>query len=375
MKQILFSTVIAITCLSQVKSYSNSLSDCKTIAKLFWNTCTQAPDSAATWYTNFATSYVSCTYMSACPGGYGSPYNCNWPRKLCVSCSTNSTDSQVYMRIQTNTLPSHCSVTKGTPPEWVLDWSIKWNPDVSSSSNVTFASQSAFDNWVCAMEKTNAVPTTSVFSNLNTTGYSSTNDVITTGIAMNGVPIFSSVSGDLVDPYYPQMWSGVKKSTVSSEDVDACLGHAGGGVYHYHNMLNCVANRALDTSNNCTATTDCNSDLKSYALSAFSSNKSISVFGVAKDGHLIIGPYDASGNLFDCSGLDACSGTWLDDGSYVYVLTEYFPYTLNCFGPAQANTYNASCSANPCIPGYSSGNVLLHYILGTFLIALTASLF
>lgn len=98
------------------------------------------------------------------------------------------------------------------------------------------------------MGKTSTVPSTSVFVNNNYTGYSSANDYITTGIALNGVPIFSSVSGDLVDPYYPQMWSGVKKSTVSSEDVDACLGHAGGGVYHYHNMLNCLANPSLDTS-------------------------------------------------------------------------------------------------------------------------------
>lgn len=133
---------LGVSLIALVNGYTNSLADCKTVAKLFWNTCTQAPDSAATWFTNFAVSYVSCTYMDSCPAGYGSAYNCKWPRKLCVSCTTNSTDSNnVYMRIQTNTLPSHCSVTKGTPPEWTLDYSIKWNPTVSKTTNVvTFAS-------------------------------------------------------------------------------------------------------------------------------------------------------------------------------------------------------------------------------------------
>ena len=99
MKKVILSA-FALSLLVSVNAYTNSLADCETVAKLFWNTCTQAPTAAATWFTNFATSYVSCTYMSSCPGGYGKPYACSWPRKLCVSCFTNSTDSDnVYMRI------------------------------------------------------------------------------------------------------------------------------------------------------------------------------------------------------------------------------------------------------------------------------------
>ena len=97
MKNILVSGVTLLFLATKINGYGYTLDDCKTVAKLFKNTCTQAPDSAATWYTDFATTYQSCTYMSACPEGYGAPYACNWPRKLCVSCSSRF--GSVYMRI------------------------------------------------------------------------------------------------------------------------------------------------------------------------------------------------------------------------------------------------------------------------------------
>ena len=51
------------------------------------------------------------------------------------------------------------------------------------------------------MYKTNTVPSTSVFINNNVTGYATNNDKITTGVAINGVLIFSDLSGESVDPY------------------------------------------------------------------------------------------------------------------------------------------------------------------------------
>lgn len=95
-------------------------------------------------------------------------------------------------------------MTKGTPPEYTLDYTLKWNPTVSSTSNlVTYTSQTAFDAAVCSMYKTNSVPSTSVFINNNSTGYATSNDKITSGVTITGVLLFSDLSGESVDPYYP----------------------------------------------------------------------------------------------------------------------------------------------------------------------------
>ena len=140
-------------------------------------------------------------------------------------------------------------------------------------------------------------------------------------------------------------------------------------------MAICAANYWLDASENCTATAGCDTDIKDYALDQFSGNKSITVFGVAKDGHIIIGPYDSAGNVFDCSKLDSCGGTWLSDGSYAYVMQKYFPYHLNCFGPAMTYTYNASCTSNNCVPGYttsSNAKMMMTTLFGMMILLISA---
>lgn len=58
------------------------------------------------------------------------------------------------------------------------------------------------------MTKTSTVPSTSSFVNLNTTGYTTANDAVTSGILLSGEALFSSLSGQRVDPFYPKYWSG-----------------------------------------------------------------------------------------------------------------------------------------------------------------------
>lgn len=74
------------------------------------------------------------------------------------------------------------------------------------------------------------------------------------------------------------------------------------------------------------------------------------VWGIAKDGHVIYGPYNANGELWGCGDVDACNGFWLADGSYGYATTMTFPYTVGCFGPAPNLTVgvNTSCTTNGC---------------------------
>lgn len=69
------------------------------------------------------------------------------------------------------------------------------------------------------------------------------------------------------------------------------------------------------------------------------------VWGLAKDGHVIYGPYNSNGELWGCSDVDACNGFLLLDGSYGYASTTWFPYAVGCFGPAPKirSSINFSC--------------------------------
>ena len=71
------------------------------------------------------------------------------------------------------------------------------------------------------------------------------------------------------------------------------------------------------------------------------------IVGVAKDGHMIWGPYDENGELWDCDDHDICNGAFID-GNYVYLSTTTFPYVLGCFGPGPTQTNQADCTSGGC---------------------------
>jgi hypothetical protein len=95
----------------------------------------------------------------------------------------------------------------------------------------------------------------------------------------------------------------------------------------------CHANVAgLDsTASVCSGT--CATDPISYFLEKYENSKTLTPIGLAKDGRVIYGPYDSSGNLWDITVVDACGGLKIED-VYSYVLTTYHPYAVGCFGPA-----------------------------------------
>ena len=77
-------------------------------------------------------------------------------------------------------------------------------------------------------------------------------------------------------------------------------------------MTNCVDNDA------------CKKDITKWALSGFSSMKSKTVIGLAKDGHVLYGPYDDSGKLWNAKIVDPCNGAWSKDQTdYFYVGTSW----------------------------------------------------
>jgi hypothetical protein len=74
------------------------------------------------------------------------------------------------------------------------------------------------------------------------------------------------------------------------------------------------------------------------------------VIGLARDGHVIVGPYNDEGELWNCDEHDVCNGTFLKDSSYAYVLTTTFPYVVGCWGPGevQYKTVSNKCSPKSC---------------------------
>jgi hypothetical protein len=84
-----------------------------------------------------------------------------------------------------------------------MDYTIKFNPDVSSITERTFSSQDNFDETSCIYTKTNNLPGHVSFTDNES---SDSNAVLTNslvGVAINGVPIMTGNSGDAVDPFYP----------------------------------------------------------------------------------------------------------------------------------------------------------------------------
>ena len=73
-------------------------------------------------------------------------------------------------------------------------------------------------------------------------------------------------------------------------------------------------------------------------------------YGIARDGHIIMGPYKSAGELWACEDLDMCNGyTDADDLSYRYASTTFFPYMVGCWGPAYAtHEFLPTCTTNGC---------------------------
>merc|ERR1711862_981828 len=97
----------------------------------------------------------------------------------------------------------------------------------------------------------------------------------------------------------------------------------------------------------------CLTDPFGYALWAFPDKANYGGdFGLARDGHVIKGPYNAQGELWDCSLLDLCNGTFIEDGSYVYAPTSTFPHLVGCWGPGPVTSHRVTskCSNLTC-PG------------------------
>jgi len=151
------------------------------------------------------------------------------------------------------------------------------------------------------------------------------------GISLNGVPFFTGLYEYGLDAFYPKAYNGVSVKTMS---YDFCLGDSSETTfYHYYSMSPCLVlsnARGYTFGATCKSNSVCYKDKKTYMGTVKTSVKKVLPVGIARDGHKIYGPFDASGSYYDPCDVDMCNGMTID-GDYVYVTTYFFPYTVGCF--------------------------------------------
>lgn len=120
------------------------------------------------------------------------------------------------------------------------------------------------------------------------------------GFAIDGVVIKSSTTLGGFDPFYPKLWAGA--GDYQLPEVDSCLGSVDQDslFYSYSILSPCLLKQStIDDESLCSQFPECYEDLKGYALKSYTLQSKeqknlqdgVTVLGIAKDGHMIIGPY------------------------------------------------------------------------------------
>jgi len=176
------------------------------------------------------------------------------------------------------------------------------------------------------------------------------------------VPFFAGTSELGVDGFYP---TNTFKDIITGDlNFDSCLSTNNfTQFYHYYSFSPCLLASKIKSQYQgslCKQDPDCARDVISYA-EKYSGPKKLIVVGIARDGHLIYGPYNANGQLWQPCEVDICNGVYIN-GAYSYVLTSFHPYTIGCWGPGNKDTSaSQTCSTRPrkCVLG--------QFTLGLFL--------
>lgn len=118
---------------------------------------------------------------------------------------------------------------------------------------------------------------------------------------------------------------------------------------HYHTMSPCIASSTAGSSvEACQQVNDCYSDPLTYAVEYFTSSNgynTLKPIGIAKDGHILWGPYNEDGSTWADCDVDLCNGRKIN-GYYGYMSTTFHPYFWGCWGPGNYNIYSQECSTN-----------------------------
>jgi hypothetical protein len=301
---------------------NNTFGDCEKIAERF---------------SSHETVNCSNLHITACPGNV-SLNECKFEHKLLVTCS-NSTP--VRINIQSNGLPRFCSNLTSSYrfKEQNINFTVNFNPDVSVNTlQYNPMTEKDLDTIVCNTNSTKSVPNSANFI----LDSSSINVDQIAGISIDGVPIFNALNTGNEDIFY-------SKTNISTKLVDECLGYnATDGTYRYRIGSSCPLDPPNFITTTCNNIPACNASIANYSISMFNDTKTLTVIGIAKDGHLIYGPYTSNGILVT-NGFDICNGMFFDSiGNYGYFVTNTFPYIIGCFGPGNyPKDLLPNCTTNP----------------------------
>ena len=315
---------------------SNSYADCLRITAKFATTVSNGPVTNITATTGVN---VTCPQLSStsCPGSMINGV-CVFQQKLCVTCINGT--SAVRIRVQSNGLPRRCTEVPSTAAisERNVDFEVNFNPDVNvNSPNYAPTTVTALSALNCNISSQTSVPTNSAY--MESPGSTRLN--VLAGVAIDGVNILNVNSMNQIDPFYPP-------AGFQPEGADQCLSHpAGNGEFHYHIASGCMVNPPQGNLTNCSPNIGCLNNVSGYSLQTFSSSKNLTVIGIAKDGHVIYGPYLSTGAQVT-SGFDVCNGMFYDSiGNYGYFATTTYPYVTGCFGPGNYPNVTPNCTTNP----------------------------
>ena len=314
---------------------SNSLSDCQTVANQFSNTVS-GPVSNIVSTVGVNVSCPQIINATSCPGTMINNI-CVWQQKLSVSCVSGS---PVRIRVQSNGLPRRCTILPSFAAfaERNIDFEVNFNPDVSvNSPNQAPTTAAALTGIICNISTHSSVPSASAY----VLKPNSMPINVLAGVALDGVSILNVNSINQVDPFYPP-------TGYSPEGADQCLSHpTGAGEFHYHIASGCILNPPQGNLSGCSPNIGCSTNVAGYSISSFSSYTRLTVIGIAKDGHVIYGPYTSSGTQVT-SGFDICNGMFYDTiGNYGYFVTQTYPYITGCFGPGNYPSFKPNCTTNP----------------------------
>jgi len=156
--------------------------------------------------------------------------------------------------------------------------------------------------------------------------------------------------------------------------MDECLlSSSSSNFMKYHSISGCIGANASKTQVP-TLCKDSDADLCNRNPLTFATGKTTAAdlpaetpMGLAKDGHIIVGPYNSDGELWTCEDHDVCNGVFLSDNSYAYAMTTNFPYVVGCWGPGPQQSFEASCSTRSCSGGFEAAPLAAAVLAGAIL--------
>jgi hypothetical protein len=252
-----------------------------------------------------------------------------------------------------------------------VDFKVDWNPDMTNIVNYpasSFASSSDVDNVLCDISRTDDsnMPSTTTYKEYD----SSTSLRTWGGVSRGNIGLYNALALGNVDAVI-----------LEGETMDLCMSHASPNNYaqHAHSISPCMTGSALTGSTTtkpgaCNENgADCFGTNYDFMRTGWSTSDGTygGNYGLAKDGHVIYGPFNADGEVWSCDDVDMCNGFFLADGSYGYASTSFFPYLVGCWGPASAShDYLPTCTSNGC--GTSSSAAISGLSLSALAVAALA---